>query len=239
MGLSGSKEQTAIGDGPEIYTKKEKALIAEWVSACHDKDKEKFQKLLDEGKLEITPDDITPLHTCAGNPEFLEQLMNKGIPINRRVKHNMKTPLHYAVEYGNLSCINILLNNGADPTIKDEEGNTAYRTARERNHYPAIYSIRYHMLKNKWEEKLDINNPKQVCRNEMRKLREIMNSKDNNLIKQYETQYLKCISGAFCYGESERFRKKVEECQIQPEDKREECAKEFFEFYQGCLARHQ
>lgn len=236
MGNSSTKEQP---EAPVLYTEAETKRIQEWVKVCQSKDKEAFEKLLEQGNLDITENDLTPLHTCAGNPEFLEKLMNRNLPINRRVKHNMKTALHYAVDFGSLPSIEILLKNGADPTIKDDEGNTAYRLARERNNYPAIYLIRYHMLVNKQDEKLDIHNPKQVCRMESKKLDEMAIRNDPEAYQRYKKQYLKCISGAFCHGESERFLAKVLECEKQPEEKRDECAKEYFEFYQGCLFKHQ
>ena len=41
----------------------------------------------------------------------------------------MQTPLHLAVDYGNVEIVKLLLSFGAQPNVKDNDGNTALHLA--------------------------------------------------------------------------------------------------------------
>jgi ankyrin repeat protein len=63
---------------------------------------------------------------------MVRDLLKHGAPVNARQQHGW-TPLHAAAQNGNLEIIEILLQNGADPSIKNEEGVTALDLARKQN----------------------------------------------------------------------------------------------------------
>ena len=72
---------------------------------------------------------------------IIDRLLACGAPINARKYESdpfswmmnrmvgMKTPLHKAVELNLEDVVRLLLNRGADPTIKDSRGRTAYADA--------------------------------------------------------------------------------------------------------------
>jgi ankyrin repeat protein len=74
--------------------------------------------------------------------ELVELLLSKGAPINaiKYISHepsyralspfSLGTPLHYAVRKGNLKVVSCLLENGADPCLRDTKGRTAVDDAR-------------------------------------------------------------------------------------------------------------
>lgn len=76
----------------------------------------------------------TPLHAIAANGlvELLSIIVK--IPgINLNVKTGSgNTPLHYAALNGNNKIIKILLDAGADPKVKNDQGQTAYYEAASR-----------------------------------------------------------------------------------------------------------
>ena len=61
------------------------------------------------------------------NPQLLEYLISKGIDVNEANNHG-QTPLMKAAKSENgIEMIKILLKHGADKTIKDKDGRTAYK----------------------------------------------------------------------------------------------------------------
>ncbi|KAL3318831.1 hypothetical protein Ciccas_002503 [Cichlidogyrus casuarinus] len=51
------------------------------------------------------------------------------IALENRANSDLKTPLHIAAEINAVSCVEILIRNGADPELLDNEGNTPLLTA--------------------------------------------------------------------------------------------------------------
>jgi len=73
-------------------------------------------------------------------PEILQYIINMislekdTITINARIFSDFgSTALHRAALQGSIECLKILLNNGADPTIKDFRGKTSYDLAKNQN----------------------------------------------------------------------------------------------------------
>lgn len=64
----------------------------------------------------------TPLHWCTNRRRAAEVLINSGVPLNA-VDNSGNTPLHYAT---NKSMAKLLLEKGADVTIKNRKGKTAF-----------------------------------------------------------------------------------------------------------------
>ncbi|RSM07674.1 hypothetical protein CDV31_008567 [Fusarium ambrosium] len=59
----------------------------------------------------------TPLHFAAafGKTDIIEELLNKGAPINNGMEDNLQTPLHLAAANGNVKAMVMLLQREADP----------------------------------------------------------------------------------------------------------------------------
>ncbi|KAK0408812.1 hypothetical protein QR680_004174 [Steinernema hermaphroditum] len=79
-------------------------------------------------------DDVgqTLLNWCSafGTIEMVSYLCNKGADVN---KGQRSSSLHYAACFGRPEVVKILLRNGANPDLRDEEGKTPLDKARERS----------------------------------------------------------------------------------------------------------
>ena len=67
------------------------------------------------------PADITPVHRATSSPAVLKAMLKRGAKVNVRSSDG-DTPLHWAARANNVECVKLLLDAGADPLAKDEEG---------------------------------------------------------------------------------------------------------------------
>lgn len=65
----------------------------------------------------------TMVHCTSNQPDLLRFMIAQGIDVNAQ-EHDGKTALHWAVLYDVMESVRILAENGADPTIRDEDGQT-------------------------------------------------------------------------------------------------------------------
>jgi ankyrin repeat protein len=56
------------------------------------------------------------------------------------------TPLFYAVRSNQIEVVKVLLENGADPTVKDTDGNTIMDIAIKKNHMELFTLLKIEML---------------------------------------------------------------------------------------------
>jgi len=75
---------------------------------------------------------IPVVDTCTGgeNPEIVHLLVQAGVDLNKQ-RRDGRTALHIAEEWGSPDFLRMLLKFGANPDIKDSEGNTALDNARK------------------------------------------------------------------------------------------------------------
>jgi len=84
------------------------------------------------------PKGLYPLQIAAikGWTEMAELLLSAGARsvINEKDDIWHYTPLHHAAEQGNIALVKVLLDNGADKEIKDDQGRTPLKIAEEKGH---------------------------------------------------------------------------------------------------------
>jgi len=70
--------------------------------------------------------DYSPLHYAAmeTNKLHVQHLLEYGAPIDHKTGETLSTPLHLAVDNGNVETVECLLANGADKDIEDADGST-------------------------------------------------------------------------------------------------------------------
>jgi len=70
--------------------------------------------------------DHSPLHCAAmeTNKLHVQHLLEYGAPIDHTAGETLSTPLHLAVDNGNVETVECLLANGADKDIQDADGST-------------------------------------------------------------------------------------------------------------------
>lgn len=99
---------------------------------------------------------VTALHTASGGGkvEVVKVLLQNGADVNSRTCTGSETPLHWAILGTFLSgftadskmVVKILLDNGADPTLKDDMKKTGYQIARKMGDKEVV-----EMMKNSFE----------------------------------------------------------------------------------------
>lgn len=84
------------------------------------------QELMDRGAL-INKEGWQPLHyaACQPNAKMIGLLLENGANVDAR-SPNYTTPLMMAARYGSVNDVKILLDSGADTTLKNEQGLTAH-----------------------------------------------------------------------------------------------------------------
>lgn len=87
------------------------------------------------------PSKQSVMHHAAGSPEILAALISKGAKLN--VQDDMgSTPLHDAVMGDNIVSVKLLLDAGANPTIRDKNG----RTPRDLVHNSNWHDVKGRMI---------------------------------------------------------------------------------------------
>lgn len=103
------------------------------------------RKLLEAGaKIDLHDSDGHGLlHRAAqqGAEEIFTLLVEKGAEIDQRDKQHGYTPLHWAIYYNRMQMVEYLLEQGADPHIKNNKGHAALQIARDRNNDSIAYLL--------------------------------------------------------------------------------------------------
>ena len=86
---------------------------------------------------------VCPLHSAVAYRQadisliIAKRLLESGAQVNA-VQYGGWTPLHQAAAHGNLEMVDLLLDYGADPAIKSDNGRTALMMAEDSQHFPVI-----------------------------------------------------------------------------------------------------
>ncbi|KAK3607466.1 hypothetical protein CHS0354_015615 [Potamilus streckersoni] len=71
-----------------------------------------------------------------GNHKMAEQLLNIGLDLNTAITE--QTPLTVAAIVGDIEMVKLLLKHGANPLVKDNQGQTAFHVASRFGHIPVL-----------------------------------------------------------------------------------------------------
>ena len=117
------------------------AGVTPLMGAAFSGDAEIVRKLLSAGA-KIEPLDRVKKNAATyaagiGCTECLLELMRAGTPVNATLENNL-TLLMWAAAYGHESSVRLLLDKGADRTLKDSRGKTAADMAREGHHQNVV-----------------------------------------------------------------------------------------------------
>ncbi len=79
-----------------------------------------------------------------GHFEVAEYLVKAGAPINSASHNELKvTPIHSAAAGGHEKIVKMLLMNGADPNVREQEGRTPLHAAAQNGDEPTIRTLLY------------------------------------------------------------------------------------------------
>ena len=79
------------------------------------------------------------MYACTGPfPDAVKLLLKKGSEINKADTGDKFTPLMYAASEGNLEVVKVLLDNNADPRIRDKDDDDALEFARRNGHSEVV-----------------------------------------------------------------------------------------------------
>lgn len=103
--------------------------VVPFLIAVKESDKGKVDKYLKDGMSSDTADEdgVTGLMSAAfnGDLEICQTLVSKGACTNSTELINQRTSLMFAAQGGHTEVVEFLLNEKADPTMKDSDGSTA------------------------------------------------------------------------------------------------------------------
>eukprot|EP00043_Microstomoeca_roanoka_P019235 m.214051 g.214051 ORF g.214051 m.214051 type:complete len:989 (-) comp16961_c0_seq17:507-3473(-) len=78
--------------------------------------------------------------TCHGSLDTVKDALARGAPVNGRGLRN-QTALHFASFYGRAQVVRLLLDHGADPSLKNDKSQTALDLAQRRKHVRVIQEL--------------------------------------------------------------------------------------------------
>ena len=86
---------------------------------------------------------IAPIHIAAAknHSSCLKELLNYDTCNVNIIDKQGRSPLHYACYYGNIKCVNLLIDHNVDINLHDKNGNSALFYASFHGHLPCISSL--------------------------------------------------------------------------------------------------
>jgi len=115
-------------------SRKKARTLALWDALHHGNSPRTIDILLDYD-LDVNEPGILHELIGWGRPDYIRKIIRKGVDVNRR--NAGVTPLISAVRYGTQCAVQILLEAGANPDIRDDDGRTALDYATNDDHWDA------------------------------------------------------------------------------------------------------
>lgn len=118
--------------------------------ACAVGSLERVRALIKEGAGQVnsfSPDGFAPVALAAyfGHPEIVETLIQAGADVNAQARNAMKVAaIHAAVSSRDVRSVEILLRNGADPNLEQQQGFTPMQAAVANGDQPIIQLLTAH-----------------------------------------------------------------------------------------------
>ena len=81
-----------------------------------------------------------PLPAKKGRSDILLCLIKQGADLNKTNVHK-RTALHYAIEYGHLKVVELLLSKGAEIDVEDEDRYSPLMLAGTNHHFDIVYHL--------------------------------------------------------------------------------------------------
>ncbi|CAB3409028.1 unnamed protein product [Caenorhabditis bovis] len=105
------------------------------IDAIRQKDTNALYEAIESGQVDVNYTDDVGQSLCNwasafGTIEMVQYLCDKGVDVN---KGHKSSSLHYAACFGRPDIVKLLLQRGANPDLRDEDGKTALDKARERS----------------------------------------------------------------------------------------------------------
>jgi ankyrin repeat protein len=115
--------------------------------AAYKGNKQAVEALLAKGA-EVNRPGWTALHyaAAAGNDDIVSMLLEKSAYIDAE-SPNKTTPIMMAAQAGNIYTVKLLLDEGADATLKNEAGMTAIDIAKQSDHMDIAEGLTYQLKK--------------------------------------------------------------------------------------------
>ena len=90
---------------------------------------------------------------CRDDRETLIMLINAGADVNAKEPKTDCTALHFAVQFRRIRMFNLLLENGADPDLRDRHGRAAIDAESSDNYHPSIKHRHFVLALTKFRER--------------------------------------------------------------------------------------
>lgn len=148
LGEPSFKAGLALLDWPKIDVNRLNARGESALMLAALKGQTEFVKKLIEKKADVNKTDWTPLHyaASAGRPEIISLLIENHAYIDAE-SPNRTTPLMMAARYGSTASVQLLLDQDADPGLRNQQGLTALDFAKQGDKPDAVKAIASRMKK--------------------------------------------------------------------------------------------
>eukprot|EP01080_Neovahlkampfia_damariscottae_P009158 gene9158-1246_t len=166
----------------------------EWNFICFNNKIEKARELIDKREFS----EPNPIFFCSENYEIMKFLLNSGISPNlKSLKYNNGTPLHQTAFTNNPETLKLLIEEGGNIFLKDDDGETPYSIARNFSRYKTMGVLREEMVKQNFDVK-NMNSLEYVCQEEFFDFFDhCLEESQVQSFSRIKKKFYDCLKGAF------------------------------------------